>query len=123
MLLLVDECLGFEFVEELRLEGHDVEWVRDLYPGMKDGPLLALSVLQGRLIVSEDRDFGELIFRHNNSAIGIVLVKIADFGGSLQKMARYAAVKITELDANLYGHLTIIEPGRERTRPLPGIQP
>lgn len=90
---------------------------------MKDGPLPALSVLQGRLIVSEDRDFGELIFRHNNSAIGIVLVKIADFGGSLQKMARYAAVKITELDANLYGHLTIIEPGRERTRPLPGIQP
>ena len=123
MLLLVDECLGIEFVEALRLEGHNVDWVRDLYAGMKDAPLLALSFAQGRIIVSEDRDFGELILRDLKPAIGIVLFKIADFSGTLQSKADYAAKKITELGSSLNGHLTVIEPGRERPRPMPAVQP
>ena len=121
--LLVDECLGIEFVEELRQAGHDVIWVREHYSGSEDEDLLALSVAQLRILISEDRDFGELIFQRRLPAIGIVLVKIADFGGSLQLTANYAANKITQLGASLMGHLTVIEPGRERPRPLPGGSP
>jgi hypothetical protein len=123
MRLPVDECLGSELVEALRLEGHDVDWVRDLYSGIKDAPLLALSLSQGRIIVSEDCDFGELIFRDHKPAIDIALVMIADFGGPLQRTADYAAKKITELATSQNGHLTVIEPGREWPRPLPGPKP
>lgn len=120
MHLLVDECLTVEFVDEFRQAGHDVIWVREHCPGADDDVLLAFSVSQNRVIISEDRDFGELIFKRRLPAIGIVLVKIADFGGSLQLTAQYAASKITQLGASVLGHLTVIEQGRERSRQLPG---
>lgn len=121
--LLVDECLTIEFVGEFRRAGHDVIWVREQHPGAEDEDLLALSVTLRRMLMSEDRDFGELIFQRRLPAIGIVLVKIADFGRSLQLTASYSAKKITKLGASLMGHLTMIEPGRERSRPLPGGSP
>jgi predicted nuclease of predicted toxin-antitoxin system len=120
MHLLVDECLTVEFVDEFRQAGHDVIWVREHCPGANDDVLLAFSFSQNRILISEDRDFGELVFRRRLPAIGIVLVKLADFEGSLRQTASYAADKIAQLGSSLIGHLTVIEPERERQRQLPG---
>lgn len=63
MRYLVDECFFRQIVEGLSEKGHDVVWARTVNPGETDEFLLAKSVDEDRIVVTEDRDFGELTVR------------------------------------------------------------
>jgi hypothetical protein len=47
-------------VAALRAEGHDVVWVRVVSPGMRDPDVLAWAIREGRVLLTFDKDFGEL---------------------------------------------------------------
>lgn len=66
MNLLIDESVDRQVVEKLRLEGHDVVYVSDLDPGISDDVVLSTANKMRALLVTADKDFGELVFRRQD---------------------------------------------------------
>jgi predicted nuclease of predicted toxin-antitoxin system len=75
--LLANENVPGDAVEELRRRGHDVFWARTDLPGASDEQVLATALAQQRLLVTFDKDFGELVYhRGRDASCGIVLFRI-----------------------------------------------
>jgi len=78
MRFLVDECTGPRVAEWLRSLGHDVFSAFEQARGEADSDLLARAVAEDRIVVTNDRDFGELVFREGRVHRGIVLLRLTD---------------------------------------------
>ena len=72
MKFLIDRCAGRLLADWLRNQGHDVVESSDLGPDPGDRTLLAWAANEGRILVTIDTDFGELIFLENLSHAGLV---------------------------------------------------
>jgi predicted nuclease of predicted toxin-antitoxin system len=116
--MLVDECIPRQLVEALRINGHDVIWAQDVCAGDDDTLVLARAVAEDRILLTEDRDFGELTVRFKLPAIGVIIVSVSEFALGLDAIAEHVVRVVRELDESCVGTLTVIEPGRARQRPL-----
>jgi predicted nuclease of predicted toxin-antitoxin system len=75
---IVDESTGVAVVEYRRSVGHDVLAVAEAMP-QADGPdILARAASEGRILVTNDKDFGELVFRNGQAHGGVVLLRLQD---------------------------------------------
>jgi predicted nuclease of predicted toxin-antitoxin system len=116
MRFLADENIPGEAVAQLTAAGHDVVWIRGAAPGMADAEIVAWAAREGRVVLTFDKDFGELAWNAGLPAsCGIVLFRLpmlraADVGVQL-------AARLSERD-DWAGHFAVIEPGRVRLRPL-----
>jgi predicted nuclease of predicted toxin-antitoxin system len=63
MKFLVDECCEAEIVSLLRSEGHEVLYVPEFKPGAADSEILPMAFKEKRILLTEDKDFGELVYR------------------------------------------------------------
>jgi predicted nuclease of predicted toxin-antitoxin system len=123
MLILVDECIYAAIVDALRRDQHDVRWVRIDMPRADDRRVLEVANVEGRIIVSEDRDFGELIFRDRWPSRGIISARVSEFDLSPRDMGLHLSNRIRVYGDRLIGQFTIIEPSGERQRPVPNVIP
>ena len=117
MRLLGNENFPSEAVDLLRSRGHDVFWVRTDAPGSNDQEVLARAVAEERILMTFDKDFGELAFRARLPASsGIVLFRI-----SPTSAARVAQVALAVLESRTdwAGHFSVVEENRVRMTPLP----
>lgn len=118
MRFLANENFPGDAVFQLKAAGHDVVWIRTAAPGSKDHDVLAWAVREERIVLTFDKDFGELAWRANLPASsGVVLFRLpmpaaTDAGAKL-------AAQINER-TDWSGHFTVVEPGRIRMRPLTG---
>ena len=78
MKFLVDECTGTSVVDCLRDEGHDVVAVAEVMPQADDEQILERAVLEARILVTNDKDFGEMIYRSGQAHRGVVLLRLRD---------------------------------------------
>jgi len=113
---LADENVPLGIVEGLRHRGHDVLWVRTHSPGLADKDVLHFAVEQERVVLTFDKDFGELVFREYATARGIVLLRL--ILGSPSATADYV-VDILDRRDDWEGHFTVIERDRIRLVDLP----
>lgn len=117
MRILANENFPGEAVEALRSRGHDVTWVRVESPGSTDRDLLNRAVAEDRLLITFDKDFGEMAFRAGLTLpAGVVLFRIAP--GSPSHVAQFA-VGVLEGRKDWGGHFSVVEEGRVRMTPLP----
>ena len=72
MKFLVDRCAGRRLAEWLRQQGHEVSESRERGPDPGDATLLAWAAAEGRILVTIDTDFGELLFVGNAAHHGLV---------------------------------------------------
>ena len=63
MKLVADECCDELLVKGLRADGHDVVYVREVAAGSDDRTVLQLAAGEERVLLTEDKDFGELVVR------------------------------------------------------------
>ncbi len=63
MRILANENFPGEAIAALRARGHDVAWVRTDAPGSSDVQVLERAQREHRIVVTFDKDFGELAFR------------------------------------------------------------
>jgi predicted nuclease of predicted toxin-antitoxin system len=96
---------------------YDVTYVAELAPGLTDNDVLAQSVTEERILLTEDRDFGELVFRGQKSAYGVVLLRIPS--KERQKKADRITLLVQRYEAELVGAIAIITLNTIRIRPLP----
>ena len=77
MRILADENMPERAVNLLRRAGHDVRWVMETDRGALDPPLLAAATAERRLLITYDKDFGDLLFQDGSSApYGILLFRM-----------------------------------------------
>ena len=62
MHLLADECCDMAVVRELRDAGHDVLTIRETMPGADDEAVVQLALRDSRVLLTEDKDFGQLLY-------------------------------------------------------------
>ena len=113
---LADENVSRFVVERLRADGFEVATISATGRGAPDTDVLALAGREGRILITEDRDFGELVVRQRLDVQGIVLLEL-DRLSNLAEADRVAAV-ISANAGKLPGNLFVIEPARVRIRPL-----
>src|SRR5260370_35920338 len=77
MILLADESVDRPIVERLRQDGHDTTYVAELAPSISDDDVLREANSRTALLLTEDKDFGELVFRLGRVHPGIVLIRLA----------------------------------------------
>jgi predicted nuclease of predicted toxin-antitoxin system len=76
MRFLVDECTGPTVAAWLLQHGHEVFSVYDQSPGATDGDLLDLAHRDNWILITNDRDFGELIFREGRPHRGVIFLRL-----------------------------------------------
>ncbi len=75
MIILGDANIDADIIQWLRAEGHDVLWAVDLSPSTPDADILSIANQQKRIVLTYDRDFGDLVFRSRLVTQGIVLLR------------------------------------------------
>jgi predicted nuclease of predicted toxin-antitoxin system len=117
MRLLADENFAGAAVAALRNHGHDVTWVRETSPGIGDDEVIRRAVAESRILITFDKDFGELVFRVGVSAsCGVILFRIPV---SSPTILAQTAVTVLESRADWAGHFSVIEETKIRLVPLP----
>lgn len=116
MRFLADENVAGGLVRALRARGHDVSWVLELARGSSDESVLGFCRAEGRILLTCDKDFGELAYHRGLiSAAGIILLR-ASLGPSPESMAKIADILSSRNDWT--GHFSVIELDRIRMRPI-----
>ena len=116
MRFLANENFPGAAVTALEAAGHDVVWIWTAARGATDPEVLAWAAREERILLTFDKDFGELA---RGSALppacGIVLLRMPM--PSPGNVGRRLAEMITARD-DWVGHFSVVEPGRVRMRPL-----
>ncbi|MDQ3521278.1 MAG: DUF5615 family PIN-like protein [Gemmatimonadota bacterium] len=115
--LLADENFPLPSVRLLRKAGYDVGAIAEEAPGAPDPEVLFRANAQGRVLLTFDRDFGELIFVHQLPApAGVLYLRFV--AGSPEEPAAFVLKLLTEQDIQLNGRFTVADRRRIRQKPL-----
>jgi len=111
---LADECVDQPIVERLRGDEYDVVWVAEMTPGISDDDVLADGNERGALLLTTDKDFGELVYRQQKVTSGVVLIRLA--GLSIDAKAEIVSQTLAEHLEDMVGNFCVIAPGSLRVR-------
>ncbi|MCL5105583.1 MAG: DUF5615 family PIN-like protein [Armatimonadetes bacterium] len=78
MRFIVDECVGPVVARQLRELGHDVFSVYEQARGISDDEVIDRARTEDRILVTNDKDFGEKVYRDGKLHSGIVLLRLRD---------------------------------------------
>ena len=78
MKFIVDECTGPAVAEWLRKEGHEVVSVFEDYRGIDDDEIVEIAHTRQSILVTNDKDFGEKVFREGKVHYGVILLRLTD---------------------------------------------
>src|SRR5947209_19623964 len=107
--------MGFGMTQ-LKAAGHNIVWVRTAAPGTSDEDVLAWAAREARILLTFDKDFGELAWRVGLPASsGIVLFRLP-----MPAAAGIGATLLARIEerTDWVGHFSVVEPGRTRMRPF-----
>ena len=112
MKFLADESCDFAVVRLLRNAGHDVVAIAESLPAALDIEVLKLSVQEDRILITEDKDFGEWIFAHGEAMSGVLLIR---FPGTMRdRLGESINALVEKHGAELSSTFAVLEPGRVR---------
>ena len=95
--IVADESVDFRIVVQLRQLGLTVYSIAEQQPSIKDEQVLALANENDALLITEDKDFGELVFRLQLPHRGILLIRIAEANQKIASVVRTIAKYHSEL--------------------------
>ena len=115
--LLADENVPQAVVVSLVADGHDITSMRTIGPGSPDTQVLALALADRRIVLTFDKDFGELAFRLGQKATpGVILLRPRVH--SLHHLRQFTKTVLAQTHT-WEGNFVVAEEGRIRIVPLP----
>ncbi len=112
MQFLADESCDFAVVRALCAADYDVKAVRDVMPGAPDEEVAELAVQESRILLTEDKDFGQIVFASSNVSPGVIFIR---FPGNARKTMAQTIIQLVQKSAeNLKGRFVVVQPGRIR---------
>ena len=116
MRLVADENVEEPIVTALRKAGHDVTYITEVAPGSSDGEVLDLAGRESRLVLTNDKDFGEMAYREKRLPVGVILLRL-DAQDAAQKASVLMRL-LPALEGRLPGHFAVVTERRVRLRPM-----
>jgi predicted nuclease of predicted toxin-antitoxin system len=118
MRFLADESCDFAIVHALRTNGYDVLAVSEITPRAEDSDVIRLAVHEKRILLTEDKDFGRLVYSHGQKTLGVIFLR---FPTSVRKQIAKDVVKLVKRQGErLIGSFITVQPGRIRITHVPG---
>ncbi len=92
--------------------GHDVLAVTELHSGSPDTEIMELAISQNRILVTEDKDFGWLVFAAGVNSPGVILIR---FPASARSLLAESVVRlVSEHSSKRVGAFVVLRPGVAR---------
>lgn len=112
MRFLADESCDFAAVLALRTTGHEVHAVAEFASGSDDSVVIDMACREKRVLLTEDKDFGQLVYAHSKQSSGVILIR---HPASARKTLPNAVVDlVSEFENDLIGSFVVMNPGRVR---------
>lgn len=115
MRFLADESCDACMIAALRAQGHDVTAIIEDTPGADDATVIRLAVHASRILITEDKDFGQLVFASSHQHGGVILLRYPF------RLRHHIATQLLNLvntrGESLCRSFTVIEPGHTRILP------
>lgn len=96
--IIADEGLHGKIVRGVRNSGLDVSWVLEMAPGSSDLQVIELARAQNRILITEDKDFGEWVFSHKIRGVSIIFLRYGK--DELEPILQYLIYFLHDLSAN-----------------------
>lgn len=113
---LVDENAGNSIIQFLRDQGYDTKSVSELFPARDDIFLLEKANQEARVIITNDKDFGYLIFKSNISAPAIILLRFKEESPALKINVIKTILNLPE--EKILNHFIVADEDKIRIRPM-----
>ncbi|HEV8715841.1 MAG TPA: DUF5615 family PIN-like protein [Candidatus Binatia bacterium] len=118
MRFLADESCDFAVIRALRNAGHDVTAILEVSPQAEDASIIDLAVRDCRVLLTEDKDFGQLVYAHTRATGGVIFIR---FPGNVRATLPKTVVNlVSEKGEQLIGCFVVVQPGRIRIGQSPG---
>lgn len=114
MNLLADESVDRPIVEKLRGAGYSVLYVAEIEPGISDEEVLNSANEENALLLTADKDFGELDFRQRRMSLGVVLIRLS--GLSAAKKSEIVLSTFKQHNKEFLNSFSVISAGGVRIR-------
>lgn len=111
-LFLADESCDFAVVRALRSAGYDVTAICESAPQTQDPDVIALAARERRVLLTEDKDFGQLVYAELRDSSGVILIRFPASEREALPGAMLETVK--ELGDRLAGIFVVLTPRRIR---------
>ncbi len=112
MRFLADESCDFRVVRALRGAGHDVMAVIEFAPGADDAAIIDLAVREQRIFLTEDRDFGQLVYAAAKPTAGVILLRFPS--APRANLPALVVDIVAKHEARLAARFVVLQPGRIR---------
>ena len=116
---LIDESAGKKIAEALLKDGHDVKLVYDVMLGAPDLKVLEFAEREQRIVITNDKGFGELVFRLGRPNSGVILLRL--YKDSPQNRIKTTLTLTENLKEDLYKHFVVASEVEFRIRKPQGI--
>ncbi len=114
MKCVADENVDSSIVRVLRDSGHDVWYVAEEAVGIEDEEVLQKAAGENALLLTGDKDFGDLVFRQGKATAGVVLLRLA--GVPAREKASIVAAAVREHRDDLVGAFSVLTQTALRVR-------
>lgn len=114
MNFVADESVDAPIVAALRREGHHIAYVAEISPSITDDEVLTQANQSGSILITMDKDFGELVYRLKRIHAGVVLLRLA--GQSESSKTQIVVDAIRAHAAEFANSFTVITSGTTRIR-------
>ena len=115
MQFIIDESTGAAVVEYLRGAGHDVLAVAEIMRQADDPDILTLALSESRILITNDKDFGDLVFRSGKAHHGVLLLRLRN--ESPTNRVRVVTLVLKRYADRLAGHFVVATESAVRIRP------
>lgn len=116
MRFMIDESVDARIAAAVVAAGHDVIEVRLNFAGAADVDVAAIALANDRIVITADRDFGDLAFRDKQPMPGIILVRMP--GLSYQERSERVLSAIATFSDRIALSIVVVEARKFRIRPL-----
>ena len=117
MKFLADESVDFPIVKLLRENNFEVDYIAEIKPGITDKQVINLANQKKRILITADKDFGEIVFRQRKISSGIVLYRLSGLANK-EKSEKILSL-IYEHQSSIEGNFTVITQKQIRIKNLP----
>ena len=114
---LADESCDYAVVRALRADGYDVLAATEEMRRSDDRELIELASREKRILLTEDKDFGWLVFASHTDSAGVVLVRFP--GSARQTLVETIRRLVREQGTQLLGAFVVVQPGHTRISSRP----
>jgi predicted nuclease of predicted toxin-antitoxin system len=117
---LADESCDFAVVRALRAEGYDVLAVSEVMRRSDDRELIDQASRERRILLTEDKDFGWLVFVSHADSAGVILIRFP--GNARQTLVQAVRQLVREQGKRLLGAFVVVQPGHIRISRRPSAE-